>query len=69
MSDNSPEFAGKAIRKWLNIFGVSALFIEPGSPWENRNMESFNGKRRDESPNREIFTTLIEASILVEKWR
>jgi len=68
-SDNGPEFNAKAVRKWLNRLGVKTLFIEPGSPWENGYIESFNGKLRDELLNREIFTTLTEASILIEQWR
>jgi len=68
-SDNGPEFTGKAIRSWLNRLGVKTLFIEPGSPWENGYIESFNGKLRDELLNREVFTTLLEAKILVEEWR
>ena len=47
-SDNGPEFTAKAIRKWLEKLGVKTLFIEPGSPWENGYIESFNGKLRDE---------------------
>jgi len=68
-SDNGPEFTAKAVRKWLNRLGVKTLFIEPGSPWENGYVESFNGKLRDELLNREIFTTLIEARVLIEQWR
>jgi transposase InsO family protein len=68
-SDNGPEFTAKAIRKWLNRLGVKILFIEPGSPWENGYIESFNGKLRDELLNREIFPTLTEAKILIEQWR
>ena len=68
-SDNGPEFTSKAIRRWLNKLGVKTLFIEPGSPWENGYIESFNGKLRDELLNREIFTTLTEAKILIEQWR
>jgi putative transposase len=49
--------------------GVKTLFIEPGSPWENGYIESFNGKLRDELLNREIFTTLEEAKVLIEQWR
>ena len=47
-SDNGPEFTARAVRKWLNRLGVKTLFIEPGSPWENGYIESFNGKMRDE---------------------
>jgi len=68
-SDNGPEFAAKAVRAWLGRLGVKTLFIEPGSPWENGYIESFNGKLRDELLNREIFTTLTEAKILIEQWR
>jgi transposase InsO family protein len=68
-SDNGPEFTARAIRKWLGKLGVKTLFIEPGSPWENGYIESFNGKLRDELLNREIFTTLEEAKVLIEQWR
>jgi putative transposase len=68
-SDNGPEFTAKAVREWLERLGVKTLFIEPGSPWENGYIESFNGKLRDELLNREIFTTLTEAKILLEQWR
>ena len=68
-SDNGPEFTAKAVRKWLERLGVKTLFIEPGSPWENGYIESFNGKLRDELLNREIFTTLTEAKVLIEQWR
>lgn len=68
-SDNGPEFTAKAVRKWLNQLGVKTLFIEKGSPWENGYIESFNGKMRDELLDREIFTTLEEAKVLIEQWR
>ena len=68
-SDNGPEFTARAIRAWLNRLEVKTLFIERGSPWENGYIESFNGKLRDELLNREIFTTLAEARILIEGWR
>jgi transposase InsO family protein len=65
-SDNGSEFTAKAVRRWLNDLGVKTLFIEPGSPWENGYVESFNGKLRDELLNGEIFTTLLEAKVLIE---
>ena len=57
-SDNGPEFVAGAVREWLGRLGVGALFIEPGSPWENGHCESFNGKLRDELLDREIFYSL-----------
>ena len=68
-SDNGPEFTAQAIRRWLNRLGVKTLFIEPGGPWENGYIESFNGKLRDELLNREVFYTLTEAEVLIEQWR
>jgi len=68
-SDNGPEFTATAVRRWLQRLEVQTLFIEPGCPWENGYVESFNGKLRDELLNREIFYTLEEASVLVERWR
>ena len=68
-SDNGPEFTSRAIRQWLNNLEVGPLFIEPGSPWENGYNESFNGKLRDELLNGEIFYTLKEAIIMIERWR
>ena len=68
-SDNGPEFTARAVRRWLSRLGVITLFIEPGSPWENGYIESFNGKLSDELLNREMFTTLTEAKVLIEQWR
>jgi transposase InsO family protein len=68
-SDNGSEFTCKAVRSWLAKVGVKTLFIEPGSPWENGYVESFNGKLRDELLDREIFYTLLEAKVLIERWR
>jgi putative transposase len=68
-SDNGSEFTAKAVREWLGRVGVKTLFIEPGSPWENGYVESFNGKLRDELLNGEIFYTLKEARVLIESWR
>ena len=55
--------------EWLAKVGVKTLFIEPGSPWENGYCESFNGRLRDELLAREQFDTLLEAKVLIERWR
>lgn len=68
-SDNGPEFVAEIVRGWLSRLGVQTLFIEPGSPWENGYIESFNGKLRYELLNGEIFDTLLEARVVVESWR
>ena len=68
-SDNGSEFTAKELRTWLKRIGVQTLYIELGSPWENGFNESFNGKFRDELLNGELFYTLKEAKVLIEKWR
>ncbi|MEY3205489.1 MAG: hypothetical protein RLZZ21_1820, partial [Planctomycetota bacterium] len=65
-SDNGSEFTAKRVREWLERVGVKTLSIEPGSPWENGYVESFNGKLRDELLAREVFDTLLEAKVLIE---
>ena len=68
-SDNGPEFIAEAVRDWLIKVGVVTLYIEPGSPWENGYVESFNARFRDELLNGEIFYTLKEAKVVIESWR
>ncbi len=67
--DNGPEFTAHRVREWLHHVEVKTLFLEPGGPWENGYLESFNGKLRDELLNVELLDTLLEARILVERWR
>ncbi len=68
-SDSGAEFTSKAIQAWLPKLGVKTLYITPGSPWENGYNESFNGRLRDEFLNGEIFYTLKEAQVMIERWR
>lgn len=68
-SDNGPEFTAQRVRDWLERVGVKTLIIEPGSPWKNGFIESVNGKLRDEVLNIELFDTLLEARVLIERWR
>ena len=68
-SDNGPEFVAEAVKAWLKNSGCGTLYIEPGSPWENAYVESFNGRLEDELLNREEFATVREAKVLVEDHR
>ncbi len=68
-SDNGPEFIAEAVKAWLAESGVKTLYIEPGSPWQNAYSESFNSRFRDELFDREVFTSLTEAQVLVEDYR
>ena len=68
-SDNGPEFTARAIWDWLRKVGAKTLYIEPGLPWENGYVESFNGKLRDELVDWGIFYTLQEMQVLTEQYR
>ena len=67
--DAGPEFTARVVREWLGKVEASTLFIEPGSPWENGYVESFNGKLRDELLNLAVFYTLLEVQVLTEQYR
>jgi transposase InsO family protein len=68
-SDNGPEFIAEAVKQWLAESGVATLYIEPGSPWENAYSESFNSRLADEVLDREVFSSLREAQVLLEGHR
>lgn len=68
-SDNGPEFVAVALRTALKEHGVRTHYIEPGSPWENPFIESFNARLRDEVLNQELFGSVAEARVLIERWR
>jgi transposase InsO family protein len=68
-SDNGPEFIAHRVRDWLARAEIKTLFIEPGSPWQNAYVESFNSRLRDELLNCELFTTLAEARVMLEDHR
>jgi putative transposase len=68
-SDNGPEFVAKAVKRWLEVSGVKTLYIEPGSPWENAYSETFISRLGDELLKREVFSSLLEAKVLIEEYR
>ncbi len=68
-SDNGPELVSRVVKAWCEEGGTGTLYINPGSPWQNGIVESFNGRLRDELLSSEIFDTLAEARYLVDRWR
>lgn len=67
--DNGPEFIAHAVEDWCRFNGTGTIFIDPGSPWQNAWVESFNGRLRDELLNHHQFDSLLEAKVLIEDWR
>lgn len=68
-SDNGSEFKAIKLQSWLTSKGVTPLYVEPGSPWQNGYVESLNGKLRDECLNEELFYSRGEAQVIVDRWR
>ncbi len=67
--DNGPELCAWALRDWCRMSGAGTVYIEPGSPWENPFIESFNGRMRDELLNITEFGSVTEARVVIEDWR
>jgi putative transposase len=68
-SDNGPEFIAKAIQRWLRKNEIKTIYIDPGCPWQNGYVESFNSRFRAECLNRELLYTLSESRVVFEDWR
>ena len=67
--DNGPEFVARAVHDWCRFHRTGSLFIDPGSPWQNAWIESFNGRFRDELLNAWRFDSLLEARVIIDDWR
>jgi putative transposase len=55
--------------RWAAARDVELHFIAPGKPTQNGNIESLNGKIRDELFNMHRFTTIFEARRRADDWR
>ena len=69
ITDNGPEFVGRALDAWAYAQGIRLHFIEPGKPNQNAYVESFNGRFRDECLNEHWFLSLAHTRQIVEAWR
>ena len=68
-SDNGSEFIAHQVQRWLREKNIKAIYIDPGSPWQNGFIESFHNRLRDECLNREVLLSVAEAQVLIEQWR
>jgi putative transposase len=58
-----------ALKDWCRFAKTGTAYIDPGSPWQNAYVESFNGRVRDELLDVEEFSCLAEARLVIEDWR
>ena len=68
-SDNGSEFLARTLQLWSTAHGIQSTPIDPGKPWQNGVNERFNGTLRDECLNRESWTSVHEAQVVIEQWR
>ena len=68
-SDNGSEFIAHQVQQWLSDKNIKAIYIDPGSPWQNGFIESFHNRLRDECLNREVLLSVAEAQVVIEQWR
>ena len=69
MSDNGPEFIAESLRRWITGWEGNPSFIEPGAPWRNGFVESFNGRLKDELLASELLPSLVEGRWLLDRYR
>lgn len=67
--DNGPELTARAVEEFCAREGVATNYIDPGAPWQNGWIESFNARFRDEVLDCEIFTSVLEAKVVADDWR
>jgi putative transposase len=67
-SDNGSEFIARTVRDGLALRGIKTIYIDPGSPWQNGFIESFNASFRKELLDREQFYTITEARVVIADW-
>jgi putative transposase len=67
--DNGPEFIANAVKFWARRNEIEIAYTDPGKPWQNGSIESFNGRFRDECLDMEWFANRREARVLIEAWR
>jgi putative transposase len=62
--DNGPEMISQVLQQfWAGKVGLS--YIPPGAPWDNGYIESFNNRLRKECLNRNHWTNLLEAQVVI----
>lgn len=68
-ADNGPELTARVLREWCEDGSTATAYIDPGAPWQNAWVESFNARLRDELLDLEEFSTLAEAQVLAADYR
>ncbi len=67
--DNGSEFTSRKMPQWGADRSVILHFIDPGKPTQNAQIESLNGRIRDEFLNAHSFSNIYSARQLAALWR
>ena len=67
-SDNGSEFIAETVQEFMAANGIKAIFIDPGCPWQNGVIESFNSRFRKEFSDRWYFHNLDDIEVVMGDW-
>jgi len=67
--DRGSEFTSRAMLQWSAEQHVAFQFSDPGKPTQNAQVESLNGRIRDELLNLHGFANIFDARAAAERWR
>jgi len=68
-SDNGNELIAAKVQQWLANNQIKAIYIDPGSRWQNGYIESFHSRFRHECLSREMLLNLRQARVVIADWR
>ena len=67
--DNGPELTSRHFLAWGIEWKIDLVHIQPGKPTQNAQVESFNGRLREECLNMSWFWNLFDARRKIAAWR
>jgi putative transposase len=67
--DNRPELTAHALQDWCRLSKAGTAYIDPGSPWQNPFVASFDSRVRDELLDVEESSCMPEANVVIGDWR
>jgi putative transposase len=67
-SDNGSEFIAETVQGFMAEQGIKSIYIDPGCPWQNGVIESFNSRFRKEFSDRWYFHNFDDIQVAMDDW-
>ena len=67
-SDNGSEFIAETVQEFMAANGIKAIYIDPGCPWQNGVIESYNSCFRREFADRWWFHNYDDIAVAMGDW-